>query len=75
MVKVNLESEGIENPLVLRAMGSVLRHEFVLSKDKRRAYIDTAIAIGNKQTISPPFVVAYMTQTLDPKPEDRVLEI
>lgn len=75
MVRDVLEGEGITNKSVLRAMRTVPRHEFVLARDKRRAYVDTALAIGNKQTISPPFIVAYMTQTLDPKPEDRVLEI
>lgn len=75
MVRNDLEAEGIDNKLVLKALRSVKRHEFVLSRDRKRAYLDTAIAIGQKQTISPPYVVAYMTQCLDPKPEDKVLEI
>jgi len=75
MVRNALEAEGINNRLVLKALRTVKRHEFVLSRDRKRAYLDTAIAIGQKQTISPPFVVAYMTQTLDPTPDDKVLEI
>lgn len=75
MVRESVEAEGIENPLVLRSMRTVLRHEFVLAKNRREAYVDKAIAIGHKQTISPPFIVAYMTQSLDPQPTDRVLEI
>ncbi|MFK7819790.1 MAG: protein-L-isoaspartate(D-aspartate) O-methyltransferase [Planctomycetaceae bacterium] len=75
MVRESVEAEGIKNPLVLQAMRSVLRHEFVLPKNRREAYVDKAIAIGHKQTISPPFIVAYMTESLDPEPTDRVLEI
>ena len=40
-----------------------------------KAYVDAAWSIGYKQTISPPFIVAYMTEALDPQPTDRVLEI
>ncbi len=75
MVRDSVESEGITNRLVVQALRSVLRHEFVLAKDRRSAYVDTALPIGQKQTISPPFVVAYMTESLDPKPDDKVLEI
>lgn len=75
MVRDAVEAEGITDPLILQAMRTVPRHEFVLAKDRRYAYVDKAIAIGQKQTISPPFIVAYMTQVLEPKPTDRVLEI
>ncbi len=75
MVQEAIEAEGISNPRVLAAMRKVPRHEFVLPRDRNRAHIDTALAIGEKQTISPPYVVAYMTDSLDPQPDDRVLEI
>ena len=75
MVAEEIIREGITNRAVIRAMVRVPRHEFVPSKNHREAYIDKAIAIGHKQTISPPFIVAYMTESLDPQPTDRVLEI
>ncbi|MFM7163905.1 MAG: protein-L-isoaspartate(D-aspartate) O-methyltransferase [Planctomycetaceae bacterium] len=75
MVQKSLEAEGIRNPRVLEAMRKVPRHEFVRTADRSRSYEDTALPIGNQQTISPPYVVAYMTEVLDPGPEDRVLEI
>ena len=75
MVIDMIEAEGITNPLVLNAMRRVQRHEFVSGSLRHRAYEDSALAIGSKQTISPPYIVAYMTETIDPKPEDKVLEI
>jgi protein-L-isoaspartate(D-aspartate) O-methyltransferase len=53
----------------------VPRHEFVTAEYRPAAYFDQALPIGYKQTISPPFIVAYMTETLDPQPNDKVLEI
>lgn len=75
MVTVCIEREGVRNPRVLTAMREVPRHEFVESKDRKDAYVDTALPIGHKQTISPPFVVAYMTESIDPQPTDKILEI
>ncbi len=75
MVADYIEREGIINPLVLASMRQVPRHEFVLPAYVKDAYVDSALPIGSKQTISPPFIVAYMTQTIDPQPQDRVLEI
>ena len=75
MVTAHIEAEGITNPAVLQAMRAVPRHEFVPSAQKARAYEDLALPIGHQQTISPPYIVAYMTNELDPQPEDRVLEI
>ncbi len=75
MVTAHIEAEGITNPEVLKAMRAVPRHEFVPSAQKARAYEDLALPIGHQQTISPPYIVAYMTNELDPQPEDRVLEI
>lgn len=75
MVDHELAREGITNPAVLDAMRSTPRHRFVEPAEQARAYSDQALPIGHKQTISPPFIVAYMTQCVDPKQTDRVLEI
>jgi len=75
MVTAKVEGEGITNNAVLAAMRRVPRHEFVTAAQKNLAYGDVALPIGNQQTISPPYIVAYMTESLDPQPEDRVLEI
>ncbi|QDT38733.1 protein-L-isoaspartate(D-aspartate) O-methyltransferase [Stratiformator vulcanicus] len=75
MVAEFIEAEGIDNRRVLAAMRTVPRHLFVRPPMLSRAYEDAALAIGHRQTISPPFVVAYMTQSIDPQPEDKVLEI
>jgi len=68
-------AEGITNEAVLQAMRKVPRHEFVPPGLRFRAYRDEALAIGSSQTISPPYIVAFMTETLDPQPNDRVLEV
>src|SRR5687767_616175 len=60
---------------VLRAMGVALRENFVEGNFVRRAYEDIALPIGNEQTISQPYTVAYMTQALNLKKGERVLEI
>ncbi len=75
MVTEFVEGAGVHNPRVLDAMRKVPRHEFVPAALRPKAYTDAAWSIGYKQTISPPFVVAYMTEVLDPQPTDRVLEI
>jgi len=75
MVEADLATEGIDNPRVLDAMRTVPRHLFVRPGLRNQAYFDQALDIGFKQTISPPFIVAYMTQVLDPQPDDVVLEI
>src|SRR5262245_37066985 len=75
MVAEYIERAGVHNPRVLASMRKVPRHEFVLPALKSKAYTDAAWSIGHKQTISPPFVVAFMTEMLDPQPTDRVLEI
>jgi len=75
MVKEAIEAEGVTNPLVLDAMYSVPRHEFVSGSLRAQAYADMALPIGSQQTISSPYIVAYMTETIDPQPEDKVLEI
>jgi protein-L-isoaspartate(D-aspartate) O-methyltransferase len=75
MVSEFLEKQGITNPRVLQAMRRVPRHEFVPAYQRRRAYEDTSLLIGYKQTITWPFIVAFMTEALDPRPTDRVLEV
>jgi protein-L-isoaspartate(D-aspartate) O-methyltransferase len=75
MVDEEIVAAGVKHPRVIQAMRTTPRHEFVLLKDRRFAYLDMALPIGEQQTISPPFVVAYMTEQLDPQPTDRVLEI
>ena len=75
MVDEEIASAGVTNERVLRALRETPRHEFVPPNERRLAYYDMALPIGNEQTISPPFVVAYMTQEVDPQPTDRVLEI
>ncbi|MBS0266517.1 MAG: protein-L-isoaspartate(D-aspartate) O-methyltransferase [Planctomycetes bacterium] len=76
LVDQDIVREGIKNPAVIRAMRTIPRHKFIGPKNKpREAYDDKALPIGHGQTISPPYIVAYMTEALDPQPEDRVLEI
>ena len=65
----------ISNTQVLAVMGSVPRHEFVPERLRADAYADGPLPIGHGQTISQPYVVAFMTEQLEPKPTDRVLEI
>jgi len=66
---------NIQNRRVLDAMATVPRHQFVPKALKNLAYRDEPLPIGQGQTISQPFIVAFMTEQLDPKPTDRVLEI
>jgi len=66
---------GIANRRVLHAMGRVPRHEFVPAAQHRWAYDDGPLPLGYGQTISQPYIVAMMTQELDPQAADRVLEI
>ncbi len=75
MVTECIEREGIKDSRVLAAMRTVPRHEFVKPGLVKDAYHDTSLPIGFQQTISPPFVVAYMTETIEPKETDKVLEI
>lgn len=75
MVDENVVAAGVKNPRVIAAMRATPRHEFVPEDKREQAYFDMALPIGYGQTISPPFVVASMTEHLDPQPTDRVLEI
>jgi protein-L-isoaspartate(D-aspartate) O-methyltransferase len=71
----NLRRRGISDQAVLRAMEAIPRDLFVEPSDRRDAYSDTALGIACGQTISQPFVVAYMTEQLQLKSDHRVLEI
>lgn len=75
MVEGQLVPRGIIDPRVLDAMRKVPRHRFLEEALGDRAYDDSALPIGEKQTISQPFIVALMTQALALKPTDRLLEI
>ena len=75
MVDTEIVAAGVKNERVVQAMRDTPRHEFVPPALRERAYFDMALPIGNAQTISPPFIVASMTEAIDPKPSDRVLEI
>jgi protein-L-isoaspartate(D-aspartate) O-methyltransferase len=75
MVRDEVEDAGIDNPRVLAAMRQTPRHLFVPGQQRHLAHFDMALPIGEGQTISPPFVVAYMTQALAPHSTHKVLEI
>jgi protein-L-isoaspartate(D-aspartate) O-methyltransferase len=75
MVKQQIEARGVTNPRVLEAMRRVPRHLFVPEAHRGKAYRDHPLPIGHGQTISQPYIVAVMTELLDPQPGDRVLEI
>ena len=70
-----LKKHGIKDKKVLEAIGKVKRELFVSSEMKRYAYDNTALPISGGQTISQPYTVAYMTELLDVRPGDKVLEI
>jgi protein-L-isoaspartate(D-aspartate) O-methyltransferase len=75
MVEAQLISRGIQDPRVLEAMRKVPRHMFVDEALKDQAYGDHPIPIGDKQTISQPYIVALMTETLKLQGNEKVLEI
>ena len=75
MVRDQLVRRGIEDPQVLDAMATVPRHEFVPPALREHAYVDEPLPIGDKQTISQPYIVALMTEALQLSPGERVLEI
>jgi protein-L-isoaspartate(D-aspartate) O-methyltransferase len=75
MVAEQLRARDITSARVLDAMRRVPRHLFVPEADRDRAYGDFPLPIGHEQTISQPYIVAFMTQALDIAPEQRVLEI
>src|SRR6202790_679727 len=75
MFQLSLRRRGISDQAVLRAMEAIPRDLFVEPADRADAYRDTALPIACGQTISQPYVVAYMTEQLKLEPHHRVLEI
>ena len=75
MVRDQIERRDVTNRVVLAAMRRVPRHEFVDANLRRQAYDDNPLPIGHGQTISQPYIVALMTELLQVKPGDKVLEI
>ena len=75
MVDQQIVARGVKDPVVIAAMRHVPRHRFVLEDDASDAYGDYPLSIGHRQTISQPYIVAFMTEVLKLKPSDKVLEI
>ncbi len=75
MVKIQIEARGVRDKKVLDAMLKVPRHEFIPERSRYEAYEDHPVPIGRGQTISQPYIVAYMTEALDLKGDEKVLEI
>ena len=75
MVRTQIEARGVKNLQVLEVMKQVERHLFIPPELMEFAYSDRPVSIGEKQTVSQPYMVAFMTELLDVRPEARVLEI
>jgi len=75
LVEQHIMQRGIKDQAVIRSMKNVKRHLFVPENNVSNAYADRPLPIGYGQTISQPFIVAYMTEVINPKPEYKVLEI
>src|SRR5512132_4238377 len=75
MVDQQIRAREIADPAVLNAMRKVPRHRFVPAEVQHLAYEDHPLPIGSGQTISQPYIVAYMTEAADISPRDKVLEI
>jgi protein-L-isoaspartate(D-aspartate) O-methyltransferase len=75
MVRTQIEARGVTDKRVLEAMRLVPRHNFVPENLRRFSYEDSPISIGHGQTISQPFIVAFMTELLKPEPDYKILDI
>ena len=75
MVEYQIRDRGIHDQQVLAAMSKVPRHQFIESSWRELAYSDRPLPLSHNQTISQPYIVAYMTEAAKISPEDRVLEI
>jgi protein-L-isoaspartate(D-aspartate) O-methyltransferase len=75
MIQQQIVDRGVRNPRVLDAMMEVPREAFLPPNQRHTAYDDRAVALSAGQTISQPYIVAYMTQQLDVQPHHRILEI
>jgi protein-L-isoaspartate(D-aspartate) O-methyltransferase len=75
MVETQIAARGISDPATLEAMRSVPRHEFLPLRLREEAYMDYPLPIGHGQTISQPYIVAFMTEAIRPQPGEKILEI
>lgn len=75
MVEEQIAARGACNERILDVLRTVPRHLFIAPENRSRAYEDHPVPIGHGQTISQPYIVALMTELLEPQPTDRVLEI
>ena len=75
MVEEQIEARGVTDSRVREAMSRVPRHEYVPVQYRASAYRDTPLPIEFEQTISQPYIVALMTELLQPEPGDRILEV
>jgi protein-L-isoaspartate(D-aspartate) O-methyltransferase len=75
MVEGQLQTRGIRSPAVLQAMASIPRHLFVPEAERTNSYVNGPLPIGFGQTISQPYIVAYMTEALELRGDEKVLEI
>jgi len=75
MVETQLRARGLRDERVLDAMASIPRERFLPPGARHMAYDDRAVPLGEGQTVSQPYMVAAMTEALEPGPDDRVLEI
>ena len=75
MVTTQIERRGVRNKRVLDTMRKVPRHMSVPPRERRSSYADRPLPIGHGQTISQPYIVAFMTELLDPEPSHKVLEV
>jgi protein-L-isoaspartate(D-aspartate) O-methyltransferase len=75
MIEEQIRARGVRSEQVLRAMATVPRHLFVPEAERSRSYVNGPLPIGFAQTISQPYIVAYMTEALELGRGDRVLEI
>lgn len=75
MIQTQIRARGIRDPEVLEAMRIVPRHEFIENQRRSQAYEDHPVPIGHGQTISQPYIVAYMTEALEVERGNRILEV
>lgn len=75
MIETQLRPRGIQSEKVLEQMARIPREAFVPAELRKDAYEDSPLPIGHGQTISQPYIVALMTELLDPAPEHKVLEV
>jgi len=75
MVSSQIEARGVRDPVVLEAMRTVPRHLFVPPEYREQAYADHPLPVGERQTISQPYIVALMTELARPRPGKKVLEV